>query len=139
MKDLDIARQRLKKSVFSYVDVVNNKKTLDLETESGVINIPLNHLGWDYTSIPGLKLMSKHGSEVDVLYGRALENVVIPRHKSNGTSYYVLHEGAIKDVEKGVDIPTMIVYKIESEEWHEIYITKGSIFTITFKPKLEYE
>ena len=122
MNKLQLAREKLHKTTFF---PKTGESTID------------ELIPWDFKSIPGIKLISINCKEDRTIFiGEAVQEVTLNKSaRPNERTLYLLN-GSAKDLTNKVSIPELTVYELPIDKEVSISISKGSLFTLIFKPKL---
>lgn len=143
-KDVKEAREHLANTANSFINALTGASTVETDgiefiMEDGKQILPTHTIGWDFKSIPGLKMQvfSEDVSEKDVFFCIAQENTVIRKHKHLEAAIVYMIHGTAKDMVAEKVINERQNYKIPSMHEYELSFKKGAIFVITFIPKIK--
>lgn len=108
---------------------------MNLDNGTKVI-IPVTET-WDYSSVPGLKMIATNEAEnKNVLFCIALEEGETERHSHKEAEIISVHNGIIYDKVSDSYVSEGEVYVIPAGREHQVKFHKGDIFTVTFIPKI---
>ena len=96
-----------------------------------------NNLNWGFNKLDGIKMISlKHFKDRTLFIGETLKELTLGKTKFKESKSIQIIKGEAQELVTNTIIPELTSYNIPSNIEHELLLKSGTLFVITFIPKL---